>query len=315
MKTPLFWNKKSIKSYLLLPLAYIYYMIYKIRCLINKTPYKSKIKVICIGNIVVGGAGKTPIAIEVAKICKENNKKFCFLSKGYGGNFKDVLKLDKNSTSEIVGDEPLLLFKYGDVFVSKNRINGLKYIENNFNYDYIIVDDGLQNPTFYKDKIILVIDGNFGFGNGFILPAGPLRETFKNVYKKTDLVIINNKINNYISNLCKQYNVKNINTNIVIDNIDELKNKEFIAFCGIGRPEKFKQTLIDNDIKIKDFIIFEDHYKYKDVDIEKMLINGYNLITTTKDYVKINDKYKNKIYFVDIHIELNKKELMDVIYE
>ena len=118
MKTPKFWNNKNIVAFLLLPLSMLYYFIYKLRCFINFNPYNSKIPVICVGNIVAGGAGKTPTAIEIAKILKQNNKTFCFLSKGYGGKFKGVVKLDNNSIAEVVGDEPLLLFEFGDVFVS-----------------------------------------------------------------------------------------------------------------------------------------------------------------------------------------------------
>lgn len=338
MKTPRFWNNKNIVAFLLLPLSILYYLIYKLRCFVNFNPYKSKIPVICVGNIVAGGAGKTPTAIEIAKMLKQNNKTFCFLSKGYGGKFEGVVKLDNNSIAEVVGDEPLLLFEYGDVFVSKNRVKGLKYINNNCNYDYIIIDDGLQNPTFIKDKIVLVIDGKFGFGNGFILPAGALRDKFENIYKKVDVVILNNGNNKHIQDLCNKYNIKIIQSKIVADNVDDFKNKEYVAFCGLGRPEKFKNTLLENEIKLKDFIAFEDHYKYTDKDIEKLHELMYNpipliyeqdvifgdmsmgeinitpyLITTKKDWVKLSNKNKQKTKYLDIHIELDNNELKKVL--
>ena len=313
MKTPKFWNNKNIVAFLLLPLSMLYYFIYKLRSFINFNPYKSKIPIICVGNIVAGGAGKTPTAIEIAKMLKQNNKTVCFLSKGYGGKFEGVVKLDNNSIAEVVGDEPLLLFEYGDVFVSKSRVGGLKYINNNCNYDYIIVDDGLQNPTFIKDKIVLVIDGKFGFGNGFILPAGALRDKFKNIYKKVDVVILNNGNNKHIQDLCNKYNVKIIQSKIVADNVDDFKNKEYVAFCGLGRPEKFKNTLLENNIKLKDFVAFEDHYKYTDKDIEKLEKSSSNLITTKKDWVKLSNKNKQKTKYLDIHIELDNNELKKVL--
>lgn len=313
MKTPRFWNNKNIVAFLLLPLSILYYFIYKLRCFVNFNPYNSKIPAICIGNIVAGGAGKTPTAIEIAKMLKKNNKTFCFLSKGYGGRFDGVVKLDNNSITEVVGDEPLLLFEFGDVFVSKNRVDGLKYINSNYDYDYIIIDDGLQNPTFVKDKIVLVIDGNFGFGNGFILPAGALRDKFKNIHKKVDVVVLNNGNNKYIQNLCDKYNIKIIQSKIIADNINDFKNKEYVAFCGLGRPEKFKNTLLENNIKLKDFVVFEDHYKYTDVDIEKLENIGINLITTKKDWIKLSKKYKEKVKYLDVHIELDDSELKMVL--
>ena len=313
MKTPKFWNNKNIVAFLLLPLSLLYYFIYKLRCFVNFNPYRSKIPVICVGNIVAGGAGKTPTAIEIAKMLKQNNKTFCFLSKGYGGKFKGVVKLDNNSIAEVAGDEPLLLSEFGDVFVSKSRVCGLKYINNNYNYDYIIIDDGLQNPTFIKDKIVLVIDGKFGFGNGFILPAGALRDKFKNIYKKVDVVILNNGNNKYIQDLCNKYNVKIIQSKIVADNIEDFKNKEYVAFCGLGRHEKFKNTLLENNIKLKDFVVFEDHYKYTNGDIEKLENVDLNLITTKKDWVKLSKKYKEKVKYLDIHIELDDNKLKEVL--
>ncbi len=313
MKTPKFWNRKNIISYSLLPLSPLYYLCYKIRCLINFKPYKSKIPIICVGNIVAGGSGKTPVAIEVAKILKKNNKTFCFLSKGYGGNFKGIVKLDSNSRADVVGDEPLLLFENGDVFVSKNRISGLKYINENYDYDYIIMDDGLQNPTFYKDKVLLVIDGNFGIGNGFILPAGALRELFVDVYKKIDVVILNNGDNEYIDKLCDKYNVDIVKSNIIAENAEKFKSDKYIAFCGLGRPEKFKKTLDDNGIQVIDFISFEDHHKYSDCDIEKMLKLGHKLITTKKDWVKLSNKYKNIVDCFNIFININADELEKIL--
>ena len=304
MKAPNFWKTRNIISKILYPFSLLYYLGYKIRCFINFIPYKSNIKIICVGNLVMGGAGKTPTAIEISKVLKDNGKTFCFLSKGYGGNFDGVYKLYKNSSAEEFGDEPLILLNYGDVFVSKNRVMGLKFINNNFNYDYIIMDDGLQNPTFSKNKTVLVVDANFGFGNNLIFPAGPLRDKVNK--DKYDLVVINGEDKNNI----KKYfnNVIEAKTIVEENNID--KEKEYIAFCGLGRPEKFKNTLIDNNIKIKDFIVFEDHHKYTKKDIKKLKSYNCDLITTEKDWVKIKD---NSIKVLKISIELDKEKIKEVL--
>lgn len=312
MKTPKFWSKKRLTYFLIfLPFSILYYSLYKIRCFFNRKPYCSKIPIICVGNINIGGSGKTPIAIEIAKILLKNGKTFCFLSKGYGGNFKEIMKLNYVSKADIVGDEPLILMDYGDVFVSKNRVKGLRYINSKYNYDYIIMDDGLQNPTFVKNKSILVIDGIYGFGNGCLLPAGSLRETFRNVSKRVDLVIIIGEDKHGIDKLCEKYFLKYINGKINI--VENYNNKEYAAFCGIGHPDKFKKTLEENSINCLKFIEFDDHHNYNKSDIVNLMGFGLNLITTKKDWVKLPNSIKNEVEFLDITIDIDEKILEETL--
>lgn len=273
---------------------------------------------ICIGNLTAGGSGKTPLAVELAKILKNNGKKFCFLTKGYGGDFIGVLKVNEGDGADKVGDEALILRDYSDVFVSKSRVEGLKLINKindteGFNYDYIIMDDGLQNPTFVKDKIILVINGTFGFGNGFFLPAGALRDRLKHIYKSVDLVVINGDDEKNISKLCGEYNLNFVKADVVavLDNVD--LNEEYVAFCGLGLPEKFRKTLLENNVKIKDFVAFEDHHKYsaEDVKMLKNISGNSKLITTKKDFVKLDDKSKNDVCCLDIFLKIENKNLLE----
>jgi tetraacyldisaccharide 4'-kinase len=310
MKTPHFWNTINIFSVLLYPLSLLYYFIYKCRIFLNKNPYKSRIPIVCVGNLTVGGSGKTPTCVAIAKFLKSKNETFCFLSKGYTGHFKGILKLNKNNgKSEIVGDEPLILFNQGDTFISKNRVLGLKYINENFDYDYIIMDDGLQNPTFIKDKILLLIDGNFGFGNNLILPAGALRDKIKNIYEKIDLAIVVGNGGSIIEKL-KKYNINYTSAEIIAKNNNNIdKNIEYVAFCGIGRPEKFKKTLMENSVKIRNFIVFEDHHLYTPDDFNTLYKYNRELITTEKDWVKFDDKNKKIIKFLAIEIRINEKVL------
>lgn len=312
MKTPKFWFKKrSIYSLILFPFSILYYFLYKMRYFFNRKPYCSGIPVICVGNINVGGSGKTPISIEIAKILLKNGKTFCFLSKGYGGNFKEVMKLDATSRADVVGDEPLLLRDYGDVFVSKNRVKGVRYINSGYNYDYIIMDDGLQNPTFIKNKSILVVDGIYGFDNGCLLPAGSLRETFRNVSKRVDLVIIIGEDKYDIDKLCDKYFLKYINGKIRV--IKNCCNKEYIAFCGIGHPDKFRKTLEENNINFLKFIEFNDHHDYNKSDIVMLMGFGLNLITTKKDWVKLPISIRSEVEFLDITIDINEKILEETL--
>jgi tetraacyldisaccharide 4'-kinase len=307
MKTPQFWGSLNVISIILRPISLLYYLAYRCRVWLNKNPYKSEIPVISVGNLIAGGSGKTPICIEIAKFLRSKNKSFCFLSKGYGGYFKNVVKLDKNNSSaRLVGDEPLILSNYGDTFVAKNRVDGLKYINGDFDYDYIIMDDGLQNPTFIKDKAVLAIDGNFSFGNGLILPAGPLRDKIKNMYKNIDLAVVVGDDRTGVSKILEKYGVNFISSKILVKNADNFdKNIEYVAFCGLGRPEKFKKSLVESGIKIKEFIAFGDHYFYTAGDIDNLRKHGCRLITTEKDWVKLDEGDRATIDFLKIEISLD----------
>jgi tetraacyldisaccharide 4'-kinase len=311
MKTPQFWSNRNVKSAILYPASLLYYLAYRGRVWLNKNPYKSKIPVISVGNLIAGGSGKTPICIEIAKFLRSKNKSFCFLSKGYGGHFKNVVKLDKNnSRAETVGDEPLILFNYGDTFIAKNRVKGLEHINSNFDYDYIIMDDGLQNPTFIKDRVVLVVDGNFGFGNGLILPAGPLRDRMKNVYKSIDLAVIIGDDRTGVSRILEKHKVNFIGSKILVKNSDDFdKNTEYVAFCGLGRPEKFKKSLTENGLKIKKFIVFGDHYFYRSKDINDLRKYDCKLITTEKDWVKLDEGDRATVNFLKIETPLDGSRL------
>ncbi|MDA7693148.1 tetraacyldisaccharide 4'-kinase, partial [Alphaproteobacteria bacterium] len=177
IKTPIFWYDKSfiskLKTYLLSPLSILWIIASRIKIILSH-PYKSKSKVICIGNLTIGGNGKTPFAISVFKLLKNTGYNPVFLTRGYGGEIHGPLEVKTNHTHFDIGDEALLLSNIGTTIVSKNRSNGAKFIENdNRNFDIIIMDDGLQNNQLHKDINILLIDKNRFFGNEYCIPAGP----------------------------------------------------------------------------------------------------------------------------------------------
>jgi tetraacyldisaccharide 4'-kinase len=254
------------------------------------------------------------MAIEISKILKNNRKTYCFLSKGYGGKFEGVVKLSANNQSAyVVGDEALLLYEYGDMFVSNNRIKGLDYINKLYSYDYILVDDGLQNPTFVKNKTILVVYGEFGLGNGFLLPAGPLRETFFNIQRRVDLVAIVGEDKYNIHSLCNRYSLASIGGSIELkEPADGNFSWQYVAFCGIGHPEKFKKTLIDHHIDFVKFVVFDDHHRYTPNDLRILRESGRPLITTKKDWVKIRDLNINKsnIEVVETFLRLDRVNIL-----
>jgi tetraacyldisaccharide 4'-kinase len=314
LKTPQFWKNKNILSLLLYPLSLLYYAGYKLRILFSRFPYKSKAMIICIGNIVAGGAGKTPFALELGKILKKNKMKFAYLSKGYGGCFKGFMKVNtKRHNATLVGDEPLLLSEIADTFVCKDRVNGLKNINKFKKYKYIIMDDGLQNPTFKKDFEILVINGEYGLGNGFILPAGALRERLSDSLKKAQVVVLIGEDRQRLRYIIAE----NKKVKLIYGEIKEIAKSQFaganyIAFSGIGHPEKFFKSLKKAGIKTFKEIPFPDHYQYGDIDMKKLLARATRLrcklITTKKDWVRIDKRYRSKVEYLDIKIEFNNQE-------
>ena len=271
---------------------------------------KVGIPVICVGNINVGGSGKTPFVIYLTKLLKEKKINVQIVSRGYLGKLNGPIKVDvKKHTAKDVGDEALLLAKETNTWVSKNKFEGaLKATLNGA--EIIILDDGLQNQTLYQDLKITIADGIFGFGNGLLIPSGPLRETLQSGIKKSDLIIIFNEDKYKIEKkIGKKISI--IHANSEIKNFDYLKNKNITAFSGIGRPKKFYESLIKKKINVIKFFPFPDHYFYKEKEINKLIKYAKKkksiLVTTFKDKQRISIKQRNKISFIDLTVKLKEK--------
>jgi tetraacyldisaccharide 4'-kinase len=315
MQQPSFWKNKSLLSFLFLPLSFIYYAITLIRNVIAK-PLRPKIPVICIGNATVGGAGKTPTAIAIAQLLIDMKKKPVFLSRGYNGSLNVTTFVNPDiHTAKECGDEPLLLCKVAPTIISKKRQSGAKLaMERGF--DVIIMDDGLQNPSLEKTLSLLVIDGTFGIGNGFIMPAGPLRESLKSALKKTESVIFIGEDKTFlIPRFLK-------NENIIKATIKAKDNKapsgKYVAFSGLGNNDKFFKTLDDNGYNVVQKIPYDDHYQYtkKDIDDLNNLATSWKakLITTEKDFSRLSDEQQSGIETLPISIEFaNEKEIKDIL--
>ena len=288
MKTPNWFLKKNIISYALLPFSLVYLIgtriVFNIR---QKHEYISRRPIICFGNILSGGVGKTPIVRNVAKFFDAP-----VVMRGY----------KKSKYTSNIGDEAKMLSMDGILVHVGNRKSNLILLNKQKSNSPIIMDDGFQNSSIKKDISILVFDESIGFGNGFLLPAGPLRET-KSAIRRADAVI-----------LIKRKNVKSdfaLPTNIPIF---YAKNSEIcpygddtnvIAFAGIGYPEKFFNNVPCNVIEK---ISFPDHYQYMDTDI-KNLINkasekNAKLLTTEKDWVRIPEWAQKQIRFSALHTEI-----------
>ncbi|MCR5506464.1 MAG: tetraacyldisaccharide 4'-kinase [bacterium] len=319
-QTPKYFNTKLGIGILFLPLSAIYWLISNIKRLFS-TPYKSKAKVLCIGNITLGGVGKTPLVIKIIETLLNKGIKVGVLSRGYGGALSSsvpVLVDGKKHSAIDVGDEVFMIYKKFKgrvpVCICTNRANGAMVLEGKV--DMIIMDDGLQNYTLAKDKSVLVFDGMQTVGNGFIFPAGPLREGIKSGVKKANAIVIMRKINRLFEKKLSKYNLPIFYAKTVAKDLKKFAGKEVIAFAGIGNPQKFYDTLIGEKIKIKRSFEFPDHHTYSDEDFEKIIKSAGKLpiLTTTKDYVKIPPKYQKKIIPVEIDLSIDReKQFFDII--
>ena len=316
---PKFWDEKknSFLSILLYPLSIIYYLIVLIKKKIS-IPQKFNIPIICVGNIYIGGTGKTSAAIEIAKIFNQF-KKVCFLTKGYGRKSKKDIYLNKldmsNQNTKDTGDETLLLNKFGHVYISNNRPEAIKTIIK-LGYDAIILDDGFQDHLIFKNLNILCFESKNWIGNNKLIPAGPLREPLTSI-KEANFIIVKGKKNEIIEKEVKTINpnIKIIYAQNIIENIETLKNKSFIAFAGIGNPNSFFNTLLDSEIKILKQIIYPDHFEFTEENYKLLSLeaknNKCNLITTEKDYVRIDKQFKEKVYYTKLNTLLIGKESLE----
>ena len=294
LKKPKFWDYKrpNIYAYILYPISFL---IEIITSLIKIKPKKLKIKTICIGNIYLGGTGKTSLCIKIGQILKNKNIKSCFVKKFY-----------KNQI-----DEQKLLKKNGKLFLSSNRIQATAEAEYQ-NYDVAIFDDGLQDKSIHYDTSIVCFNNINWIGNGMTIPSGPLRENINKI-KKYNHVFLNGNLEN-LEEIKNQ--IIKINPKISIHlgkyeptNLNEFeKDREYIVFSGIGNHKTFISMLKIYGFKISKDHEFPDHYNYSNYDIENILREannlGYNILTTEKDYIRLNKKYLNKIKFIRTELKI-----------
>ena len=307
LKKPKFWdyNKPNIFAYILSPIAYLI----KLINLFLKTsrPKKFRIKTICLGNIYVGGTGKTSLSIAINKILNQKNIKSCFIKKFY-----------KNQI-----DEQKLLKNYGKLFLSKKRVEAVKQAENE-NFEIAILDDGLQDKSIDYDVKFVCFNNINWIGNGMTIPAGPLRESVNNlkIYKN---IFLNGNLEN-IEKLKVEILKINPNINIHIGKYEPLnlnefsKNDKYLIFSGIGNHQTFVKMIKNYGLNIFKDHEFPDHYEYTDKDINNILNEANDLnckiITTEKDYLRINVEKKSlsNINFIKSELKIiDEKKLIECI--
>ena len=300
---PKFWDKNKISffSILLFPSSLLIKFLSFLKRSFTKTQQCS-IPVICVGNIYLGGTGKTPLSIKIFSILKNLNMNPVFIRKKYD-SFQDEVDLQK---------------QVGPTYQSTKRIEALQEaIQNNANV--AILDDGFQDFSINKNLSIVCFNEKQWIGNGLVIPAGPLREDLS-ALKRANCVIINGEKNIDIETkiLNKNKEVKIFYIKYIAQNIDEFKNKKVTAFAGIGNPENFFNLLKGNNINVVKEMKFPDHYNYSKKELENLINeakeNNTILITTEKDYFRIDENYKKNINYLKIAVDIkNRNQFIGMI--
>jgi len=300
---PKFWDKKiGLFSTLLFPFSLItIFIVFLKKKLINK--YTFKTPVICIGNIYIGGTGKTPASILFANEIAKLHRKPVIIRKYYKSHY-DEHELIKNN--------------FKDFILSKNRFEAIKKVDKS-EFDVVILDDGLQDYKIKKNLSIVCFNENQLIGNGLVLPSGPLRENLS-ALKDVEVVLINGKKNKSF-----EEKIYNINRNLKIFysyykplNLEDFKSKKLFALAGIGNPNNFFRIIEENNLKIEKKFIFPDHYKFSKSEIQNIIQEAESknaeIIMTEKDYFKIRDFNLKKLNFLKVSLKIqNKEELIGII--
>ena len=313
MKQPDFWNKRGGLLLLLMPAALIWTFVGRLKRKLAR-PYTPSIPVLCVGNVNVGGTGKTPVSLSIGRMLLEKGLKVAYLSRGYGGSEVGPLQVDPEvHTSAEVGDEPLLLGRLAPTIVARDRVAGAKALEA-LGAEVILMDDGLQNPSVTKTASLMVVDGAVGFRNRKVMPAGPLREPLRDALARVDAVV---RIGPDISNSgrwLRDLPVFGARFEPTASTLD-LNGKAVLGFAGIGRPEKFAETLVEIGAKLVDFVAFDDHAPYTPEAmmalVEQAEAQDAVLVTTEKDLVRLPIEARAMVTPVPISLAWENQEAIE----
>jgi len=339
------WAKTTLISIILLPFALFFCFIQKIRRFCFKIrvlkQYNSKCRIISVGNLTVGGSGKTPFTIFLAKYLENKGKIIAVSHRGYKGKFEYTIKLisDNNSVYDYAkdaGDEAFLLainLPGIQIIVGKNRTEAIKFLENKFSPNYIILDDSFQHLKVKHDLDFLLFNAKNPIGNGFVIPAGMLREP-KSVIKFCDFIVFNNCKEDFeIPNCLRKFSKPILQTEFQIKtfvsyrtnenkDVSYFKEKKTFLISGIGNPKSFENSIRSLGINFSHYFIFPDHHNFKyKKDILPIIQRGIEekinaILTTEKDFMKLQNIPLSGIdfYYAQLDIKINNlKEFEELI--
>ena len=320
MREPRFWARDvdprsreaaPLMRLLLTPLAWIYSEITH-RRIARAEPLKVRSVVICVGNLTAGGVGKSPIVAALRDDLEQKTQlRVATLSRGYKGKLKGPLKVDPElHTAEDVGDEPIMLAQSGESWIGADRAATGQQMSND-GVDIIIMDDGHQNPSLHKDLSLVVVDASSGFGNGHVIPKGPLREPVDEGLARADAIVVMG-YGSPPDEITKSSLPK---FNAVLTASETPPQKPYVAFAGIGRPEKFFDTLRALDVDVRDAVPFPDHHNYSSGDLSylrKLAADSEaTLITTDKDLARLKNDARHGIVTLPVEIVFDDRADLD----
>jgi tetraacyldisaccharide 4'-kinase len=284
------WHRHRPAGLALAPLGVLYGQVSS--RLMSRTGVTLDVPVICVGNLVIGGAGKTPTALEVANVCRKLKFNPGFLTRGYGGAERGPLCVTIGvHSAEEVGDEALLLAQFAPTVISADRPAGAKLLAQ-LGADVVVMDDGFQNPSLHKDLSLIVIDSERGIGNGFVFPAGPLRAPLAAQIRMADvLVVIGEGTGGKAVRIAARAGRPTLRAATVAVRKRGLKRRPYLAFSGIADPSKFYKTLVAAGATIGHTMDFPDHHLFTPAECEAILAEAKSRdlvpITTEKDRVRL----------------------------
>jgi len=315
MRAPSFWWRRAgFAAGLMAPLAAVYGRIAAAR--LGRPGVAPGIPVLCIGNLTVGGAGKTPTALAVARLLAAAGERPVFLSRGYGGRLAGPVQVDpRRHGATDVGDEPLLLAREAPAIIARDRVAGARAAVA-AGASVIVMDDGFQNPSLRKDAALLVIDGRRGIGNGRVLPAGPLRAPLAPQLARADAILVVGEASAAAAVVAaaRGRGLKGFHGRLTPDPaaVAAIGARKVLAFAGIGDPEKFFATLAEAGIEAPVRRAFSDHHGYTPQEAAGIVADaarhGLVPLTTEKDFVRLSGALADCTQVLPVTLELDEPE-------
>lgn len=303
MRPPDFWSSRRVLSTLLVPAGCVYALATRMR--VRKPGWRAPVPVICVGNVGIGGAGKTPVALALMRILAASGRAPHFLTRGYRGREAGPLRVDPaRHSARDVGDEPLLLARTAPTWVARDRAAGARAAAE-AGAGCIVMDDGHQNPSLAKDLSLVVVDGGYGFGNERVIPAGPLREPVSAGIARADAIVL---VGGDETGAARHFAGKPVfEARIVPDEAGQrFAGKDVVAFCGIGRPDKFFATVKSLGARIAEEMPYPDHHAFSDEEImfilELAAKHGAAAVTTEKDFVRLSPDARRMVEVLPVQI-------------